>query len=201
MNSNYELKMGVEETCKILCRKDLTASEAKEFSTRCAHTRAAAARAQARCAAAAREAQPCVRLHRMEAQPCSISGGGGSIRRALRPAASALPSLIGSSPPPRPCVPCISPHFLHRLIHTHTHTRIPLPHFLYRLILSLSLSLCVCVCIPLARFLHRLIHTHIHTHTHTHTHTVSLYLTSFIALYSVCVCVCAGSRRTTACTG
>ena len=36
MNSNYELKMGVEETCKILCRKELTAAEAKEFSTRCA---------------------------------------------------------------------------------------------------------------------------------------------------------------------
>ena len=34
MNSNYELKMGVEETCKILCKKDLTASEAKEFSVR-----------------------------------------------------------------------------------------------------------------------------------------------------------------------
>jgi len=34
MNSNYELKMGVEETCKILCRKELTAAEAKEFSTR-----------------------------------------------------------------------------------------------------------------------------------------------------------------------
>ena len=36
MNSNYELKMGVEETCKILCKKELTASEAKEFATRCA---------------------------------------------------------------------------------------------------------------------------------------------------------------------
>ena len=35
MNSNYELKMGVEETCKILCRKELTASEAREFSVRC----------------------------------------------------------------------------------------------------------------------------------------------------------------------
>ena len=34
MNSNYELKMGVEETCKVLCKKDLTASEAKEFSQR-----------------------------------------------------------------------------------------------------------------------------------------------------------------------
>ena len=36
MNSNYELKMGVEETCKILCKKELTAAEAKEFSVRCA---------------------------------------------------------------------------------------------------------------------------------------------------------------------
>jgi len=34
MNSNYELKMGVEETCKILCRKELTSREAKEFATR-----------------------------------------------------------------------------------------------------------------------------------------------------------------------
>ena len=34
MNSNYELKMGVEETCKILCRKELTTGEAKEFATR-----------------------------------------------------------------------------------------------------------------------------------------------------------------------
>ena len=85
--------------------------------------------------------------------------------------------------------------------HTHTHTYPSTSFSLSPYTLSLSLSLCVCVCIPLARFLHRLIHTHIHTHTHTHTHTVSLYLTSFIALYSVCVCVCAGSRRTTACTG
>ena len=34
MNSNYELKMGVEETCKVLCKKELTGSEAKEFSQR-----------------------------------------------------------------------------------------------------------------------------------------------------------------------
>jgi len=34
MNSNYELKMGVEETCKILCRKELTTAEAKEFAVR-----------------------------------------------------------------------------------------------------------------------------------------------------------------------
>ncbi|KAL1515628.1 hypothetical protein AB1Y20_002246 [Prymnesium parvum] len=34
MNSNYELKMGVEETCKILCRKELTNTEVKEFTTR-----------------------------------------------------------------------------------------------------------------------------------------------------------------------
>lgn len=34
MNSLYELKMGVEETCKILCRKELTATEVGEFSTR-----------------------------------------------------------------------------------------------------------------------------------------------------------------------
>eukprot|EP00966_Prymnesium_polylepis_P306423 7080727-Prymnesium_polylepis.1 len=34
MNSNYDLKMGVEETCKILCRKELTSPEIKEFTTR-----------------------------------------------------------------------------------------------------------------------------------------------------------------------
>merc|ERR1719230_804292 len=34
MNSNYELKMGVEETCKILCRKELASAEVKEFTTR-----------------------------------------------------------------------------------------------------------------------------------------------------------------------
>ena len=34
MNSLYELKMGVEETCKILCRKELTNAEAKEFAVR-----------------------------------------------------------------------------------------------------------------------------------------------------------------------
>ena len=34
MNSNYELKMGVEETCKILCKKELAATEAREFATR-----------------------------------------------------------------------------------------------------------------------------------------------------------------------
>ena len=34
MNSNYELKMGVEESCKVLCRKELTSAEAKEFATR-----------------------------------------------------------------------------------------------------------------------------------------------------------------------
>jgi len=34
MNSNYELKMGVEETCKILCRKELTSPETTEFTTR-----------------------------------------------------------------------------------------------------------------------------------------------------------------------
>jgi len=34
MNSNYELKMGVEETCKILCRRELTGAEAKLFSVR-----------------------------------------------------------------------------------------------------------------------------------------------------------------------
>jgi transmembrane 9 superfamily protein 2/4 len=32
MNSHYDLKMGVEETCKILCRKELTGAEAKQFS-------------------------------------------------------------------------------------------------------------------------------------------------------------------------
>lgn len=35
MNSNYELKMGVEETCKVLCRKELTGADVKLFSTRC----------------------------------------------------------------------------------------------------------------------------------------------------------------------
>merc|ERR1719240_2017403 len=34
MNSNYELKMGVEETCKILCKKDLAKPEAQLFSER-----------------------------------------------------------------------------------------------------------------------------------------------------------------------
>ena len=34
MNSHYELKMRVEETCKILCRKELTGAEAKLFSVR-----------------------------------------------------------------------------------------------------------------------------------------------------------------------
>ena len=34
MNSHYELKMRVEETCKILCRKELSAAEMKEFSVR-----------------------------------------------------------------------------------------------------------------------------------------------------------------------
>lgn len=34
MNSHYDLKMGVEETCKILCRKELTSNEAAEFTTR-----------------------------------------------------------------------------------------------------------------------------------------------------------------------
>ena len=34
MNSNYELKMSVEETCKILCRKEMAASDSKLFSTR-----------------------------------------------------------------------------------------------------------------------------------------------------------------------
>ena len=34
MNSNYDLKMGVEATCSILCRKELTSSEVGEFSTR-----------------------------------------------------------------------------------------------------------------------------------------------------------------------
>ena len=33
MHSNYELKMGVEESCKVLCRKELTADDAKLFST------------------------------------------------------------------------------------------------------------------------------------------------------------------------
>ena len=42
MNSNYELKMGVEETCKILCRKELTASETREFATRYERTEHAA---------------------------------------------------------------------------------------------------------------------------------------------------------------
>ena len=34
MNSDYDVKMGVEETCKILCRKELTQVEIKEFSLR-----------------------------------------------------------------------------------------------------------------------------------------------------------------------
>lgn len=34
MNSNYELRMGVEETCKILCKKELTAADAKLFALR-----------------------------------------------------------------------------------------------------------------------------------------------------------------------
>ena len=34
MNSEYDVKMGVEETCKILCRKELTQVEIKEFSLR-----------------------------------------------------------------------------------------------------------------------------------------------------------------------
>ena len=34
MNSNYDVKMGVEETCKILCRKELTQPEIKEFALR-----------------------------------------------------------------------------------------------------------------------------------------------------------------------
>ena len=34
MNSDYDVKMGVEETCKILCRKELTQVEVKEFSLR-----------------------------------------------------------------------------------------------------------------------------------------------------------------------
>jgi len=34
MNSKYELKMGVEETCKILCRKELSGKDVKEFSIR-----------------------------------------------------------------------------------------------------------------------------------------------------------------------
>ena len=33
-NSNYDLKMGVEETCKVLCRKELTSADAKLFSLR-----------------------------------------------------------------------------------------------------------------------------------------------------------------------
>merc|ERR1719393_1258328 len=34
MNSDYVLKMGVEESCKVLCRKVLTAEEAALFSAR-----------------------------------------------------------------------------------------------------------------------------------------------------------------------
>jgi len=34
MNSHYELKMGVEETCRVLCRKEMTNAEVQEFSTR-----------------------------------------------------------------------------------------------------------------------------------------------------------------------
>ena len=34
MNSDYDVKMGVEETCKILCRKELTQVEISEFSLR-----------------------------------------------------------------------------------------------------------------------------------------------------------------------
>jgi len=34
MNSMYELKMGVDETCKVLCRKELTEKEAAEFALR-----------------------------------------------------------------------------------------------------------------------------------------------------------------------
>eukprot|EP00965_Chrysotila_dentata_P004155 134446-Pleurochrysis_carterae.AAC.1 len=34
MNSHYELKMQIPEECKILCRKELTAAEVGEFSTR-----------------------------------------------------------------------------------------------------------------------------------------------------------------------
>ena len=34
MNSNYVLKMGVEESCQVLCRKLLTAEDAKLFSSR-----------------------------------------------------------------------------------------------------------------------------------------------------------------------
>lgn len=34
MNSEYDVKMGVEETCKILCRKELTQVEVIEFSLR-----------------------------------------------------------------------------------------------------------------------------------------------------------------------
>lgn len=34
MNSDYDLHMGVEESCKILCRKELSAEEAAMFSSR-----------------------------------------------------------------------------------------------------------------------------------------------------------------------
>jgi len=34
MNSHYDVKMGVEENCKILCRKELTKPEVSEFSLR-----------------------------------------------------------------------------------------------------------------------------------------------------------------------
>lgn len=34
MNSDYELRMGMEESCKILCRKELTKAEVQEFTTR-----------------------------------------------------------------------------------------------------------------------------------------------------------------------
>ena len=34
MHSNYELKMGVEESCKVLCRKELSKDDAKLFSLR-----------------------------------------------------------------------------------------------------------------------------------------------------------------------
>ena len=34
MSSDYALKMGIEESCKVLCRKVLTAEEAKLFSMR-----------------------------------------------------------------------------------------------------------------------------------------------------------------------
>ena len=33
-DSNYELKMGVEQTCKVLCRNELTSADAKLFSLR-----------------------------------------------------------------------------------------------------------------------------------------------------------------------